>query len=155
MTAFDSPRANLANSRKTTWIESSECWQPYARVGTRRNRISWRMTMNRTSLALQAAKAALTVRQRLHINATSPVCVWDAARALGIAGWFVDAPSLEGMYVQGKPPTILIGTRRPTGRQAMTCAHEIGHHAFQHGSQVDEYLASDKAEGRTPEEFLA
>jgi len=113
------------------------------------------MTMNRTSLALQAAKAALSVRQRLQINATSPVCVWDAAKELGIATWLVDVSSLEGMYVQGKPATILIGTRRPTGRQAMTCAHEIGHHAFQHGSQIDEYLVSDKAEGRTPEEFLA
>lgn len=37
----------------------------------------------------------------------------------------------------------------------MTCAHEIGHHAFGHGSHVDEYLEADKAEGRTPEEFLA
>jgi hypothetical protein len=113
------------------------------------------MSMNRTSLALQAAKAALRVRQRLHISTTSPVCVWDAAKDLGITTWLVDVPSLEGMYIQGTPATILVGARRPTGRQAMTCAHEIGHHTFQHGSQIDEYLASDKAEGRTPEEFLA
>jgi len=111
--------------------------------------------MNRASLALQAAKAALNVRQRLHVGSTSPVCVLDAATALGIETWLVDIPSLDGMYVQGRPATILVGTHRPTGRQSMTCAHEIGHHAFQHGSQIDEYLVADKTEGRTPEEFLA
>lgn len=111
--------------------------------------------MNRTSLALQAAKAALSVRQRLGISSTSPVCALDAAKTLELETWLVDIPSLEGMYIQGSPATILVGTHRPTGRQAMTCAHEIGHHVFQHGSRVDEYLISDKTDGRTPEEFLA
>lgn len=111
--------------------------------------------MNRTELALQAAKAALRVRQRLQISPIHPVSVFDLARKLELEAWFVDIPSLEGMYVQGTPATIFVGSHRPCGRQAMTCAHEIGHHVFRHGSHVDEYLVSDKAESRTPEEYLA
>jgi hypothetical protein len=37
----------------------------------------------------------------------------------------------------------------------MTCAHEIGHHVFQHGSRIDEIMAGEKIESTTSDEFLA
>ena len=30
---------------------------------------------------------------------------------------------------------------RPPGRRMYTCAHELGHHVFGHGTRLDEYLA--------------
>ncbi len=111
--------------------------------------------MNRTELALQAMKGALRARRGLQVGSTEPMSVYDAARRLNLEVRFVDVPTLEGMYVGGPRPTILITSHRSSGRQAMTCAHEIGHHEFGHGSRIDEYLASEKVESTTAEEFLA
>lgn len=111
--------------------------------------------MNRTSLALQAMKSALRVRQDLQIGSTDPLPVYDSAKKLALEVWFVDIPTLEGMYVSGLPATILITSHRPAGRQAMTCAHEIGHHVFRHGSRIDEVMAGEKVRSTTAEEFLA
>jgi len=40
-------------------------------------------------------------------------------------------------------PTIVIGSLRPRGRRAFTCAHEIGHHMLGHGLRVDDVLLDD------------
>jgi Zn-dependent peptidase ImmA (M78 family) len=60
---------------------------------------------------------------------------------------------MEGMYSKNPGPLILISSLRPRGRQAFTCAHEFAHHAFNHGSRVDELDSSNKS--NKPEEFLA
>jgi len=114
-----------------------------------------RSAMNRTALALQAAKAALRLRQELQIPSTAPLAVYDVAKRLAIDVWFVDITTLEGTYLPGPPATILVTSHRPAGRQTMTCAHEIGHHVFGHGSHIDEMMAGDKVQSTTVEEFLA
>jgi hypothetical protein len=95
------------------------------------------------------------VRQDLGIGSTDPLPVYDAARRLTLEVWFVDIPTLDGMYIGGAPATVLITSHRPPGRQAMTCAHEIGHHMFQHGSRIDELMAGEKVESTTADEYLA
>ncbi len=111
--------------------------------------------MNRSELALEAMKAALRVRRDLLVGSTDAVQVYDAARKRGLEVRFVDVPTLEGMYVGGHRPTILITSHRPAGRQAMTCAHEIAHHEFGHGSRIDEVLSGEKVQSTTADEFLA
>jgi len=131
-----SPQSGLAIGRHVSMPRS---WSP----------------MNRTELALRAMKAALLVRQQLQIASVVPVPVFDVAAKLGLEVWFVDVPTLEGMYVRDDVPTVLITSHRPAGRQAMTCAHEIGHHVFGHGSVIDEYVAAEKVESNSADEFLA
>jgi Zn-dependent peptidase ImmA (M78 family) len=68
------------------------------------------------------------------------------AEKLGIELRFVDIPSMEGMYVRASTddsqPIILVSALRPAGRQAMTAAHELGHHVFGHGTRIDEYIGT-------------
>lgn len=60
------------------------------------------------------------------------------------------------MYFGADRPTILLCSLRPIGRQAMTCAHELGHHVFGHGSKVDEFFApGSKRPSFDPDEWLA
>jgi len=68
------------------------------------------------------------------------ICVYDVAQSLGIEVRFVGIPSLEGMYWKKSPATILLGAERPAGRQSFTCAHELGHHIFNHGNKIDGVL---------------
>src|SRR5207249_1380848 len=72
---------------------------------------------------------------------------------LGIETRFVDIPSLEGMYWKKAEPVILVAAERPPGRQAFTCAHELGHHAFGHGNKIDQVL--EQSSLKDPEEYLA
>lgn len=58
------------------------------------------------------------------------------------------------MYAPAPRPTILVSAERPAGRRRCTCAHEIGHHVFGHGTRLDE-LADDAARSWSPEEFVA
>ena len=46
---------------------------------------------------------------------------------------------------------IIVSSLRPPGRQAFTCAHELGHHAYGHGEQFDELVEErGKASHTTP-----
>ena len=53
-------------------------------------------------------------------------------------------------------PRIHVSVLRPLARRAFTCAHELGHHVFGHGSTIDE-LRDDHAQNadRPPNELLA
>ena len=59
--------------------------------------------------------------------------------------------------MQGTPSNprinIFISSLRPTGRQHFTCAHELGHHIFNHGMKIDE-LVSKKESSYNDDEFL-
>ncbi len=110
----------------------------------------------RRSLVMHAANAALHVRQSAGLGLWTPLCVYDLAEKLGIEVRFVDIPSLEGMYCKNPAPLILVSSLRPSGRQAFTCAHELGHHVYKHGNRIDDIIAQSFAKGRfDPEEFLA
>lgn len=91
--------------------------------------------------ARTAVRAALSVRHRLGIDRSAPVCVFDLAERLGVEVKFRDEKSLDGMYFKLDPPVILVSAHRPPGRQAFTCAHEIGHHELGHGTRVDRYVS--------------
>lgn len=110
----------------------------------------------RRSLVMDAADAALRLRQSAGLGIWTPVCVYDVAEGLGLEVRFVDISSMEGMYCKVATPLILVSSLRPSGRQAFTCAHEIGHHIYKHGTRVDELVDRPIAKSRfDPEEFLA
>lgn len=107
-------------------------------------------------LARQALRQALATRKRGGLSPASPVCPFDLADRLEIEVRFVEIPSVEGMYIKRSPPLILVAADRPAGRQAFTCAHELGHHEFGHGTHADALeLSSDASQRTNPEEFLA
>lgn len=108
-----------------------------------------------TDTAAQAARRALQVRKRLGVTLEDPICVVDVAERLGLEVWFVEIPSMEGIYQPGRR-LILLSSLRPSGRQSFTCAHEIGHDEFGDGQQFDE-LVDSRTEARRsdPIEFRA
>lgn len=78
--------------------------------------------------------------------------IWRTA--LGIEVKFVSIGSFSGMWVKD-PPTILVSSLRPFGRQAFTCAHELGHWYFGHGLRVDLLELRDIWQSNDQEELLA
>lgn len=112
------------------------------------------MSFDRTALARQALEAALKVRQKLDIELEDPVCVHDLAAKLGLKVLFAAIPSMEGLYCANLG-RILINADRPAGRQAFSCAHEVGHHVFGHGDRIDLLSVSDNGGPKDPDEFLA
>jgi Zn-dependent peptidase ImmA (M78 family) len=113
------------------------------------------MTPERRRLALRASSMALRIRQQYGIALDQPCCVYDLAEKMGVEVRFAELPSAEGVYSPGKPVAI-VSSLRPPGRQAFTCAHELGHHAYGHGEQFDE-LIEDRGKRRRydPKEFEA
>jgi len=107
----------------------------------------------RRDLALKAVRAALQMRSAAGYQPWQPAAAFDLAQTLGIETRFVDIPSLEGMYWKKAEPVILVAAERPPGRQAFTCAHELGHHAFGHGNKIDQVL--EESSLKDPEEYLA
>lgn len=103
-----------------------------------------------------AARAALKLRHSNGISLQVPFSVVDfASDRLGIEVRFLDAPSLEGLYMRRDVPVIVISADRPYGRQAMTCAHEIGHHVFGHAHCLDAISESQDTRGIRCEELVA
>jgi len=112
--------------------------------------------IHRERLALQAVHSALRMRVRLGRPLDRAVCPYDLAIAMGIALRFVAIPSFEGMYRTGSRPMVVLNSLRPAGRRAFNCAHELGHHAFNHGDSIDELLErAEDEERRDPKEFAA
>ena len=60
------------------------------------------------------------------------------------------------MYDREPKPRIHVSALRPLARRTFTCAHELGHHVFGHGSTIDE-LRDDQSKSaeRPPNEILA
>jgi Zn-dependent peptidase ImmA (M78 family) len=111
--------------------------------------------LSRTDLAKQALEKSLEVREEHGYDFRSPLCVYELAERARVRVRFVDGISMEGVYAALAKPNILISSLRPAGRRAFTCAHELGHHFFGHGSTIDE-LKEDAESGEfQPNEFLA
>lgn len=110
---------------------------------------------NRRSLSREGMMAAIKTRMQFCMGANAPLCIYELCEKLGIKVRFVDI-NIEGMYRRGKDPRIMVAARRPVPRRAFTCAHELGHHVFGHGSTVDE-LEDDRSkdDSERPEEILA
>ena len=101
----------------------------------------------------QALRAALEIRQRISVPNYQPICVYDVAETLGIEVVFRPESSLGGLYNK-TTETILVPTFRPPGRQAFTCAHEIGHWFFGHGTSIDAENGLEKCYQDESEESL-
>lgn len=108
---------------------------------------------NRDQLVLKALKSAEQLRKELNINPLSIVDPVDIALKMGCSVRYENIESLEGMYAKEPSPTIIIGSYRPNGRKVFTCAHELGHHYFNHGTKIDQ-LAIKETSVQDSEEFL-
>lgn len=88
---------------------------------------------------LAAAKKAEHLRIKMSLTSLQPVNIFDICEVLDVTVRFVEV-DMEGMYFStesGISPTIVLSNRRPMQRRVFTCAHELGHHLFGHGSKVD------------------
>src|SRR4051794_40666666 len=98
---------------------------------------------------------AITVRSAAKLGHDGPLDVYDLSERLGLRVRFVGV-SMEGMYRRGRPPRILLSALRPQPRRIYTCAHEVGHHIFKHGSTIDELVEDlSRAGPLSPGEALA
>lgn len=73
------------------------------------------------------------------LSSLQPVNIFDVCQTLEVTVRFVDI-NLEGMYFSTESrisPTTIISNKRPLQRRMFTCAHELGHHLFGHGTKVD------------------
>src|SRR5262245_50631313 len=90
----------------------------------------------RADLASRAYREALRLRTRANRPTNVPICPFDLAEQIGIEVRFVGISSLEAVYVHDGTPMILIAADRPPGRQRFSCAHELGHYTFGHGTHL-------------------
>lgn len=113
------------------------------------------MFIDRKKLATQALKKALQLRISAKRQLWEAICIYDFIDEHKVDVWFQKLPSVEGIYSTEPKPTIIIGSERPTGRQAYNAAHEFGHHVFGHGLKIDEFIENKKDKSFDPDEFLA
>jgi len=110
---------------------------------------------HKQALAEEAKQKAIDVRMDAGLDLKSPVCIYALCAKLGIKVRFVDI-SMEGIYLRDAEPKILVSALRPLVRRTFTCGHELGHHAFGHGSTIDALIEDLEGERAfQPEEFLA
>ena len=109
----------------------------------------------RKEVAKQAFGDALRVRRAAGLDLLSPICVFDLAECLGVEVRFINVPSLEGMYVAGVQPNIILSSLRPPGRTSFNCAHELGHHNNGDGTTIDELLDGHRDRKTEMKEFAA
>jgi len=91
------------------------------------------------TLLVQAIKKAGQIRTRLKLNMFEPVNIFDICSSFEVDVQFVSI-NMEGMYldVEGMAKKrIVLSNLRPFPRRIFTCAHELGHHIFGHGTKVD------------------
>lgn len=107
------------------------------------------------ALVMEGMQASITARIKAGIDLRSPTCIYSLCEAFRITVRFNDI-NMEGMYDRGPKPRIHVSALRPLARRNFTCAHELGHHIFGHGSTIDE-LRDDQTRNanRPPNEVLA
>ncbi len=88
-------------------------------------------------LIRQGIQTAASTRRSLGVDQKSPVCIYDLCEKSNVLVRFNDI-NMEGMYEKEPRPVIHISALRPLARRRFTCAHELGHHMFGHGSTIDE-----------------
>ncbi|HSZ85829.1 MAG TPA: ImmA/IrrE family metallo-endopeptidase [Puia sp.] len=108
------------------------------------------------ALFRKAILAADEVRMQLIFDIYQPVNIFDLCMKLGLTVRFIDI-NMEGLYVKNKDgthPTILLSSQRPLPRRCFTCAHELGHHIFNHGFKIDALSEQDTDLGSSDTEEL-
>lgn len=99
-------------------------------------------------------KAATEIRVNYQLDPYLSICIYDLVERFGVELRFLPVPSMEGIYSSGEPPIIAISSLRRSGRQRFTCAHELGHHVFGHGTHIDQLEVRDQRRRFNPREFL-
>lgn len=94
--------------------------------------------MSRVEVARNAMSMALRVRQRAGLGLSASANPFDACASLNVAVRFANIASMEGMLARRPRLTIIVSSVRPPGRQAFTCAHELGHLVLNHQSTIDD-----------------
>jgi len=110
--------------------------------------------VDRTELIREGLKAADEVRDAADVDPFGPADPYAVAESRGIRVVF-SAISMEGFYFKGPPSNILISSLRPVARRAFTCAHELGHNWFGHGSTIDKLQEDERDDNQKPDEILA
>lgn len=107
------------------------------------------------ALVMKGMQASIAARTRANIDLRIPICIYGLCEAHSVTVRFNDI-NMEGMYDRTPKPRIHVSALRPLARRAFTCAHELGHHVFGHGSTIDE-LRDDEMLGSysQPNEVLA
>lgn len=98
-------------------------------------------------LVMKALRKADEIRRLHKYNMYEPINVFDLCSAMNLTVMFVDV-NMEGMYISKDNNSfarILISSQRPLPRRVFTCAHELGHHLFAHGTKVDELSQNGKS----------
>lgn len=77
---------------------------------------------------------ALKARASRGIGLETPVNPIDFSLSLGVEVHFVDAPSMEGLFLRNPAPNIFLPStqHRPQFRIAYSCSHELGHFELGH-----------------------
>ena len=110
---------------------------------------------NRKDIARHAFAEALRMRRAAGQGMYGAICIYDLAERLGVEVRFTDIPSMEGMYLGGVSPTIILSSLRPPGRRAFTCAHELGHHNNGDGTVIDHLVERENLPTFEVQEFRA
>jgi Zn-dependent peptidase ImmA (M78 family) len=108
-----------------------------------------------THVARRALRGALEVRKKAKVALSAPLCIYDlASERLKIEVRFQAGATFGGMYAK-ETETILVPSERPAGRRRFTCAHEVGHWYFGHGTKVEDLEGMEKGGSNDPDEILA
>lgn len=111
-------------------------------------------SIDRQQLFMQGMQLAYKTRIKTGFNLNSPICIYKVCELQNVTVRFNDI-NMEGMYDRSPKPRIHLSALRPLGRRAFTCAHELGHHLFGHGSTIDELQTQYSTSQRHPNEILA
>lgn len=113
------------------------------------------MSRVKSELAAAALGKAIEVRLDADLGVNGPINVIELSASLGLEVRFVQA-NMDGMYVAGEKPAILLSSLRPPSRRNFTCGHELGHKIFGHAKCLDILMQSaDGERAFIPDEFLA
>lgn len=105
------------------------------------------------ALARRALRGALEVRKKAQVSLSDPLCIYDLAERLKVEVRFQAGASFGGMYAK-ETQTILVPSERPAGRRAYTCAHELGHWHYKHGTKIEDLEELEKGGSDDPDERL-
>ena len=104
---------------------------------------------------MKGMQMSIKARAKVGVDLKSPACIYGICDAHDVTVRFNDI-NMEGMYDRSERPRIHLSALRPLARRAYTCAHELGHHLFGHGSTIDELRDDQTNSGdRPPNEILA
>lgn len=105
-------------------------------------------------IATNGIKKADSLRSDLGLNMFQPINIFDTCKTLDLEVRFYRI-NMEGMYVSSEEPKnsrIILSSIRPFSRKVFTCAHELGHHLYGHGSKIDAIQKESNEESTYNEE---